>query len=73
MSGMVLLEWVDKPEGRVALFFLLSFLGLSSLLGVSGDWGGGSDRSGKGQALGRNEENFLASPFSWPSPLLRLS
>ena len=60
---MVLLEWADVLEGRAALLFLLSFLGLASPQGVSGDWDGGSDRSGKGPGLGRSEENFLAGPF----------
>lgn len=46
---MVLPEWADKLEGRALLFFLLSFLGLASPLGVSGDWDGGSDEKGKVQ------------------------
>ena len=44
---MVLPEWADKLEGRALLFFLLSFLGLASPLGMSGDWDGGSDEKGK--------------------------
>ena len=38
---------------------VLSFLGLS-FLGVSGDWGGGSDEKGKSPGSGRSKENFLA-------------
>ena len=69
-SGMVLPEWADKLEGRALLFFLLSFLGLASPLGMSGDWDGGSDEKGKdykkkkgggeGPGLGGSKENFLA-------------
>lgn len=73
-SGMVLPEWADKLEGWGALlFFLLSFLGLASPLGVSGDWDDGSDEKGEGLGLGRSKENFLpglgCKQPSWPSPL----
>lgn len=42
-SGMVFPECADKLEGRAALLFLLSSLGLASPLGVSGDWDGGGE------------------------------
>lgn len=60
-SGMVLPEWADKLEGWGALlFFLLSFLGLASPLGMLGDWDDGSEEKGEGLGLGRSKENFLA-------------